>query len=270
VAAEAAAAPAAAPAEEPAGAYGAAESLKSNGGAPSGRADNEEVPGEHARAADTGEEDEGGDDGALREVGPPLEESAMHWLCVYLGPYTNKGSVSNTITFCTMLVGIALKAVADAGADAPGCTPGAREARGGGAASWVLAMGLFGFAGGITNWLAVQMLFDRVCGLPGSGVIPRRFREIRQVVKDTIMRTFFDGPYLQQYMDAKMESLTASADLGPKLAAVLESPEVDKILDEQVTPPRPARTPAPTRARADASARRSSRRSQRGRRESCS
>ncbi len=171
-----------------------------------------------------------------------------------------------------MLVGIAIKAAADAGAgaDAPGCTPGAREARGGGAASWVLAMGLFGFAGGITNWLAVQMLFDRVCGLPGSGVIPRRFREIRQVVKDTIMRTFFDGPYLQQYMDAKMESLTASADLGPKLAAVLESPEVDKILDEQVTPPRPAPTPAPTHARADASARRSSRRSQRGPRGSCS
>ncbi len=99
VAAEAAAAPAAAPAEEPAGASGAAEGLKANGGAPAERADNEEVQGERARAADTEEECEGGDDGTLREVGPPLEESAMHWLCVYLGPYTNKGSVTNTITF---------------------------------------------------------------------------------------------------------------------------------------------------------------------------
>jgi len=25
-----------------------------------------------------------------------------------------------------------------------------------------------------------------------------RFKEIRQVIKDTIMKTFFDGPYLEQ------------------------------------------------------------------------
>jgi hypothetical protein len=31
----------------------------------------------------------------------------------------------------------------------------------------VLAFGLFGFAGGITNWLAVKMLFDKVPGLMG-------------------------------------------------------------------------------------------------------
>ena len=34
---------------------------------------------------------------------------------------------------------------------------------------------------GITNWLAVKMLFDRICNLPGSGVIPMRFKEIREV-----------------------------------------------------------------------------------------
>lgn len=32
-----------------------------------------------------------------------------------------------------------------------------------GVGEWVLAFGLFGFAGGFTNWLAVKMLFDQVC-----------------------------------------------------------------------------------------------------------
>ena len=62
---------------------------------------------------------------------------------------------------------------------------------------WVLAVGLFGFAGGTTNWLAVKMLFDRVPLLYGSGVIPARFRAIREAVKDAIMRYFFDEEYLR-------------------------------------------------------------------------
>lgn len=49
-------------------------------------------------------------------------------------------------------------------------------------AKYILSGGLFSFAGGMTNWLAVKMLFDRIPGLIGSGVIPNRFREIRQSV----------------------------------------------------------------------------------------
>jgi hypothetical protein len=37
------------------------------------------------------------------------------------------------------------------------------------------------------------MLFDRIPFLWGSGVIPRQFKAIRETVKDTIMRTFFDS-----------------------------------------------------------------------------
>ena len=31
-----------------------------------------------------------------------------------------------------------------------------------GSSEWVLAVGLFGFAGGVTNWLAVKMLLTTV------------------------------------------------------------------------------------------------------------
>ena len=121
-----------------------------------------------------------------------------------LMPHLNKGSISNLATFSLMLLGMMLSAATRADPEACISLP---ETFGQAVARWVLAAGLFGFAGGITNWLAIKMLFDRVCNLPGSGVIPMRFKEIRQVIKDTIMKTFFDGPYLEQYMDKKMASL---------------------------------------------------------------
>ncbi len=36
--------------------------------------------------------------------------------------------------------------------------------------------GLFAFSGAITNWLAIHMLFEKVPGLYGSGVIPARLK----------------------------------------------------------------------------------------------
>ena len=133
-----------------------------------------------------------------------------------LMPHLNKGSISNLATFSVMLLGMMLSA-ATRGDPADCALP---ETFGQAVARWVLAAGLFGFAGGITNWLAIKMLFDRVCNLPGSGVIPLRFKEIRQVIKDTIMKTFFDGPYLEQYMDKKMASLAGELDVGAKIKEV--------------------------------------------------
>ena len=57
-----------------------------------------------------------------------------------------------------------------------------------------------------------------------------RFKEIRQVIKDTIMKTFFDGPYLEAYMNKKMASLATELNLGPKLKELLETPEVDEMV----------------------------------------
>lgn len=37
------------------------------------------------------------------------------------------------------------------------------------------------------------------------------------MVKNTIMKTFFDGPYLEHYMDTKMSSLATDLDLGAKV-----------------------------------------------------
>ncbi|KAJ6235854.1 hypothetical protein M0813_28414 [Anaeramoeba flamelloides] len=56
-----------------------------------------------------------------------------------------------------------------------------------------LQIGLFGFAGGFTNWVAVKMLFDKIPFLYGSGVIPRKYQELSLVIKDVVMKNFFNS-----------------------------------------------------------------------------
>lgn len=61
----------------------------------------------------------------------------------------------------------------------------------------VLNTGLFALSGGITNWLAIHMLFERVPGLYGSGVVQLRFEEFKRGIRELIMEQFFDRADLQ-------------------------------------------------------------------------
>ena len=45
--------------------------------------------------------------------------------------------------------------------------------------SLLLMIGLFSLSGGITNWIAIHMLFERIPFFYGSGVIPNRFNEFK-------------------------------------------------------------------------------------------
>ena len=130
--------------------------------------------------------------------------------------YFEKGNISNLISFGLLGVGLVGRMEGVVGSE------------------WVLAVGLFGFAGGVTNWLAVKMLFDRVPLLYGSGVIPARFREIRQAVKDAIMEYFFDEEYLARFFAERVDALAGGDGLGEKVAAMLESEEVDEIIDRKL------------------------------------
>ena len=51
--------------------------------------------------------------------------------------------------------------------------------------------GLFALSGGITNWLAIHMLFEKVPFFYGSGVIPSRFEEFKLGIKQLVMTEFF-------------------------------------------------------------------------------
>ena len=55
----------------------------------------------------------------------------------------------------------------------------------------IFMAGLFALSGGLTNWLAIYMLFEKVPLLYGSGVIPNRFEEFKNGIKNLIMNEFF-------------------------------------------------------------------------------
>ena len=130
--------------------------------------------------------------------------------------FFEKGNVSNLISFSLLIAGLAGRSAA-----APW-------------SPWLLAVGLFGFAGGVTNWLAVKMLFDRVPLLYGSGVIPNRFRQIRQTIKDLIMRHFFAEDYLQRFFAEQTETISGNGELEEKIIALLDSPEADAAIDHKL------------------------------------
>lgn len=146
-------------------------------------------------------------------------------------PMINKGTLSNLASGTLLLTGLLLAATETAVA----------------ASDVILSIGLFAFSGGITNALAVKMLFDRIPGLAGSGVIQSRFTEIREEIKRLILDQFFTEENLHQFLREK----TAEVDLlsylkgedggNPAVTFVetqwdqLTSPEVlDPLLDEQV------------------------------------
>ncbi|MEE2658480.1 MAG: DUF445 family protein [Candidatus Latescibacterota bacterium] len=139
--------------------------------------------------------------------------------------FWNKGKVSNALSFTLLLVGLTATLQ---GAEPDAYLPPLVLS----AAPWLLTAGLFGFAGGITNWLAVKMLFDRVPLLYGSGVIPNRFREIREKVKSLIMTHFFDEVYLERFFTEHGALL--GGDLKEKLRDLLTSEEAEEAIEAEL------------------------------------
>ena len=64
----------------------------------------------------------------------------------------------------------------------------------------ILMTGLFALSGGVTNWLAVHMLFERVPFLYGSGVIPSRFDEFKSGIKTLIVQEFFSREHIARFV----------------------------------------------------------------------
>ena len=129
------------------------------------------------------------------------------------------GDIANLVTFLIMVLGILLQIFLGRNF----------------IIQLVLAFGLFGFAGGITNWLAVKMLFDHIPFLWGSGVIPRRFKEIREAIKIQVLEMFFDKEFLSHYLGPRSRELLHSIDLPGILRKMASSPDFDEMFVSKLT-----------------------------------
>lgn len=131
------------------------------------------------------------------------------------GFFFEKGNMSNVFTFAVMLAGIAMRFSMD--------SPWDENAAG----RYILAFGLFGFAGGVTNYLAIYMLFEEVPGLYGSGIIPKRFQQIKATLKTMIMDTFFEPAFLEKQLK---QTFGDPNSITEKLTALMESDGFDQML----------------------------------------
>jgi len=80
--------------------------------------------------------------------------------------------------------------------------------------AYILNTGLFALSGGVTNWLAVHMLFERIPGIYGSGVIPLRFEEFKLGIRSLIMEQFFHKADLEAFFHG-------TGDISEKMAEQL-------------------------------------------------
>lgn len=92
----------------------------------------------------------------------------------------------------------------------------------------VLYVGLFALSGALTNWLAIHMLFERVPGLYGSGVIPARFQEFKREIGRLITEQFFGREHFERFFAP--DEAAAVLDLDPAIEATDVGPAFDALV----------------------------------------
>ncbi len=102
----------------------------------------------------------------------------------------NKSLLSHIAAFAFLLLGILLK------------NP------------YLTSIGLFALAGSVTNALAVHMLFEKVPGLYGSGVIPNRFEDFKVGIYQLVMQQFFNQDNMTRFFhDTKQKEMVNFDDI---------------------------------------------------------
>lgn len=92
----------------------------------------------------------------------------------------------------------------------------------------IKTVGLFALSGAITNWLAIHMLFEKVPGLYGSGVIPSRFEDFKAGIHTLVMQEFFSSDNIQRFMTENQQGL--DVNLAPVIKKVDLAPTFDSLV----------------------------------------
>ena len=93
----------------------------------------------------------------------------------------------------------------------------------------LFTVGLFALSGAVTNWLAVHMLFEKVPGLYGSGVIPARFEDFKKGIRDLMMEQFFTEDNIDRFL-SDSSGKASTLDLAPVIEKVDLSPAFDNLV----------------------------------------
>lgn len=92
----------------------------------------------------------------------------------------------------------------------------------------LLSTGLFALSGALTNWLAVHMLFERIPGLYGSGVIVLHFEQFKAGILRMVHEHLFNQDRVEKALSTPESGI--NIDLKPIIAAV----DLDVAYDQLV------------------------------------
>ncbi len=93
----------------------------------------------------------------------------------------------------------------------------------------ILTIGMFALSGAITNWLAIHMLFEKVPGLYGSGVIPARFEDFKNGIRELMMKQFFTEENIERLL-SNADGHIPDLHLAPVIEKVDLSPAFDSLV----------------------------------------
>ncbi len=94
----------------------------------------------------------------------------------------------------------------------------------------LFSVGLFALSGAVTNWLAVHMLFEKVPGLYGSGVIPARFEDFKLGIRHLMMEQFFTKENIDRFLSDN-KSGAPTLNLGPMIDKVDLNPAFNGLIE---------------------------------------
>lgn len=95
----------------------------------------------------------------------------------------------------------------------------------------IRTIGLYATSGAITNWIAIYMLFEKVPGFYGSGVIPNRFEEFKAGIRDLIMNQFFTHGNVESFFAADSSMVGMELDPEPILQGVDYDGVFQRLID---------------------------------------
>ncbi|NQV99781.1 MAG: DUF445 domain-containing protein [Rhodospirillales bacterium] len=97
----------------------------------------------------------------------------------------------------------------------------------------IFMVGIFALSGGVTNWLAIHMLFEKVPLLYGSGVIPNRFEDFKAGIKTLIIEEFFTREHIERFFQQNsgdtMANLVDRVDFDRVFVGLVEAIEKSQL-----------------------------------------
>ena len=93
-----------------------------------------------------------------------------------------------------------------------------------------LNTGLFALSGAITNWIAIYMLFEKVPGIFGSGVVPLNFESFKKSIHELVMNQFFNRKNVEQFF-SKSDNSNSLLDFEQVFKKVNFNPAFDSLLE---------------------------------------